>query len=190
MTIAKQVKSSLEDIPLGDREEEYPQVEYEVSLRVPVEEVGDFAFRYGSKIEKIEKVKPEKERRGTEEELKALRGKLAFSTSRTFFVPHLPHFQIGEKTTVVEKQIIINREDLEVWEKEKNAFAMMKKFLLSEENYKGKFVAVYGGKIVDHDADDRELAKRVYEKYGYHPIYFGRVTEEIKIIEVPSPEYG
>lgn len=190
MTIAKQVKSSLEDIPLGDRKEEYPQVEYEVSLRVPVEEVGDFAFRYGSKIEKIEKVKPEKEKRGTEEELKALRGKLAFSISRTFFVPHLPHFQIGEKTTVVEKQIIINQEDLEVWEKEKNAFAMMKKFLLSEENYKGKFVAIYGGKIVDHDADDRELAKRVYEKYGYHPIYFGRVTEEIKIIELPSPEYG
>ena len=190
MTIDKQVKSSLEGIPLGDREEEYPPVEYEISLRVPVEDVGDFAWRYGSKIEKIEKVKPEKEKRESEEEIKALRGKPAATTSRTFFVPRLPHFQIGEKTTGVEKRTITNQEDLEVWEKEKNAFAMLKKFLLSEENYKGKFVAVYGGKIVDHDADDRELAKRVYEKYGYHPIYFGRVTEEIKIIEVPSPEYG
>ena len=93
------------------------------------------------------------------------------------------------------REITTSKEDLEskdqrIWKKERNAFAMMKNVLLVEEKYKGKFVAIHGEKIVDYDVDDRTLAKRVYEKYGYRPIYFGRVTEEIKAIEVPSPEYG
>jgi len=93
------------------------------------------------------------------------------------------------------REITTSKEDLEykdqrIWKKERNAFAMMKNVLLVEEKYKGKFVAIHDEKIVDYDVDDRKLAKRVYEKYGYRPIYFGRVTEEIKVIEVPSPEYG
>jgi len=105
--------------------------------------------------------------------------------------------QIGlnEEIEKLVKKLTISKEDLEskdqrIWKIERNAFAMMKNVLLIEEKYKGKFVAIHGENIVDYDVDDRKLAKRVYEKYGYRPIYFGRVIEEIKAIEVPSPEYG
>lgn len=71
---------------------------------------------------------------------------------------------------------------------EAEAFRKMKPELLREEKYRGRFVAIHGGEVVDVDDDHRILATRVYMRYGYVPIYMDRVEEPERIVEAPSPE--
>ena len=60
----------------------------------------------------------------------------------------------------------------------------MEKDLL--EDYKGKFVAVFKGKVVGSDESIQKLAKKVYKKYGYIPLYVQKVGER-RSIRMPSP---
>ncbi len=76
----------------------------------------------------------------------------------------------------------------EIFEKERASFFKLKKKLIGDPNYSDKYVAVVGGKIVDTDRDKIPLAKRVYGKHGYIPMYIGKVTETETILEYPSPE--
>jgi len=68
---------------------------------------------------------------------------------------------------------------------EKQAFERMNRLGLLEK-YEGKYVAILGEKIVDVDEDKRKLAKRVYGKYGYRPIYIEKVGEK-KPVRLPAP---
>lgn len=54
--------------------------------------------------------------------------------------------------------------------------------------YAGQFVALYCGRVVGHDADDEDLARRMFEKLGDVPFYIGKVDTEPTVYEVPSPE--
>ena len=54
--------------------------------------------------------------------------------------------------------------------------------------YAGQFVASYRGRIVGHDADDEQLARRMFEKLGDVPFYIGKVAKEPTVYELPSPE--
>ena len=76
----------------------------------------------------------------------------------------------------------------QIFEREKQAFGRLKVNLLNDPNYLNKFVAVVGGQVVDSDFDESVLAKRVYEKHGYIPIYIEKVELEEEVLEVPSPE--
>ncbi len=71
---------------------------------------------------------------------------------------------------------------------EAEAFRKMKPELLREEKYRGRFVAIHGGQVVDVDKSQRVLATRVYKRYGYLPIYMDRLEEPERILEAPSPE--
>ncbi|TEU22290.1 MAG: hypothetical protein E3J21_00435 [Anaerolineales bacterium] len=72
------------------------------------------------------------------------------------------------------------------FEAESRAFERMHRQLLSR--YRGQFVAVYGGQVVDSDLDKKNLARRVYERYGPAPIFFQQVTDEpIRTIHLRSP---
>jgi len=72
------------------------------------------------------------------------------------------------------------------FEVESRAFERMHPQLLP--CYRGQFVAVYGGQVVDSDLDKKELARRVYERYGPAPIFFQRVTDEpMRTIHLRSP---
>lgn len=71
---------------------------------------------------------------------------------------------------------------------EQREFFMGNLETLLETGYKGKFVAIFRERIVDSDEDNGELAKRVYGKYGYVPIYMGKVQRKRRIVEIPSPE--
>jgi hypothetical protein len=73
-------------------------------------------------------------------------------------------------------------------EEERGAFCKMKDKLIQEPNYNGKYVAVFQGAIVGCDEDKGKLAKSVYERYGYIPIYIDKVAPGERHIEVPSPE--
>lgn len=56
------------------------------------------------------------------------------------------------------------------------------------EKYEGKWVAVYGGQVVDVDDDDGALFDRARDKYGDDtPIYFQKVVKEvIPIVDIPG----
>jgi len=85
------------------------------------------------------------------------------------------------------------RESLNQWlkskvglERERDAFLRLKPKLL--EQYEGKWVAILNGAIVDFGENNSELARRVYQKYGYRPIYIDKVERKPKIFKVPSPK--
>ena len=54
--------------------------------------------------------------------------------------------------------------------------------------YAGEFVAVYLNRVVGHDVDDENLARRMFEKLGDVPFYIGKVDKEPTVYELPSPE--
>ena len=74
----------------------------------------------------------------------------------------------------------------EAWEKERAAFHRLKPQLL--QTHKGLYVAIHGGQVVDTDADNLALARRVMSNLKGKPFYLQLVSEETRTFEVPSPE--
>jgi hypothetical protein len=71
------------------------------------------------------------------------------------------------------------------WEEEHRAFLRLLSSLL--RTHPGKYVAVHEGKVVDAGEDKIGLGLRVYSKFGYVPIYVGRVSPERQAaVRVPS----
>ncbi|WXG39452.1 MAG: DUF5678 domain-containing protein [Candidatus Freyarchaeum deiterrae] len=70
-------------------------------------------------------------------------------------------------------------------EKERLAFEKMQETGLLNK-YKGKYVAILNEKVIDSDEDKIRLAKRVYTKYGYLPIYMDKVNGK-KPARLPAP---
>jgi hypothetical protein len=66
--------------------------------------------------------------------------------------------------------------------------AFLKKLPALLQRYEGRFVAIYRGRVVGHDSDDEELARRMYRKYGEAPFYVARVERAPTVYELPSPE--
>ncbi len=71
-------------------------------------------------------------------------------------------------------------EDAPFW-KEVAAFNQMPQFRIDQ--FYGQYVAVYGGNIVDADADEAELALRFYRTFGYVPVYIHKVGTEEGLVE-------
>ena len=63
------------------------------------------------------------------------------------------------------------------FEAEARAFEAMHAHLLKK--YRGQFVAIYNGQVVDHDPDKKALYKRVRHRYGRTPVYFQQVTKDV-----------
>jgi hypothetical protein len=68
-------------------------------------------------------------------------------------------------------------------EREYRAFLRLLPELLPA--YRGKFVAVHDGAVVDSDADDIALVQRVHARIGYVPIHVGLVTEQLPVVRIP-----
>lgn len=58
------------------------------------------------------------------------------------------------------------------------------------EKYRDNFIAILDNTVVDHDREFSELAKRVYEKFGYQTIYMPFVESEPSVLRIPSPRVG
>ncbi len=56
------------------------------------------------------------------------------------------------------------------------------------KRYKDEYVAIYQGKLLGHHPDDRELARRAYEKVGHVPFLLTRISRNRHIDELASPE--
>ncbi|MGH2371669.1 MAG: DUF5678 domain-containing protein, partial [Chloroflexota bacterium] len=68
---------------------------------------------------------------------------------------------------------------------EERAFQRQRAQLLKQ--YPDQFVAVYQGKVVDHDPNDEELARRMFERVGDVPFYVVKVEQTPTVYELPSP---
>lgn len=73
-------------------------------------------------------------------------------------------------------------------EEEREAFRKVKDKLIQDPKYNEKYVALFQGSVVGCDEDKGNLARIVYERYGYVPIYIDKVAPCERHVEVPSPE--
>jgi hypothetical protein len=86
----------------------------------------------------------------------------------------------------VELMPDVATESSDQFEAEKKAFWAMRAELLDQ--YEGFYVAIYQGRVVDHDSDKLKLGLRVYNKFGYCPIYVQLVTRKgLSVKYIPSP---
>jgi hypothetical protein len=69
---------------------------------------------------------------------------------------------------------------------DRRAFARQRVQLM--RRYRQQYVALSGGRVVDHDKDDEALAARMFSKLGNAPFYLARLEEKAAVCEVPSPE--
>jgi broad specificity phosphatase PhoE len=59
-----------------------------------------------------------------------------------------------------------------------------------KETHFGKYVAIYGGELVDYDIDNRALYKRIDERYPDEFVWMSRVEDEaIGTIYFRSPRF-
>ena len=90
-----------------------------------------------------------------------------------------------KKTEELEAEREIPADDKTVIELGKKYFQANKKNLL--EKYQNKYIAILNNKVVGFDKDFSKLADRVYKKFGYQTIYMPFVSEQKRIVKIPSP---
>jgi len=96
-------------------------------------------------------------------------------------------FEDYEQFTVWQKQ-----REAEAWQRvqidaladEKTAYERLQSELL--KTHRGRWVAIRHGVVVDSDADQRALVKRVYRQTTQRPIYFAEVRETPRVYEAHS----
>ena len=71
------------------------------------------------------------------------------------------------------------------WERARQAFERMRSELV--KTHKGRFVAILNNQVVDTDSEMGTLARRVYARFGYRPIYMQKVTEHPRVARISSP---
>ena len=69
---------------------------------------------------------------------------------------------------------------------ERRAFESQRAQLM--RRYPGEYVALSGGRVVDHDKQDEALAARMFRKFGDAAFYIARLEQSPTVYEVPSPE--
>jgi hypothetical protein len=75
----------------------------------------------------------------------------------------------------------------QIFDANKNSFDKLKEILLEDKEFVNKFVAVIDGEMVDSDFDRSALAERMYAKYGYIPLFIGKVAKGERYRHLPSP---
>jgi len=90
-----------------------------------------------------------------------------------------------KKTEELEAEKEIAADDITILELGKKYFEANKKHLL--KRHQNKYIAILNNKVVGSDKDFSKLADRIYKKYGYQIVYMPFVSEEKKIVKIPSP---
>lgn len=96
--------------------------------------------------------------------------------------------QEGIHTVVLEPQNRrIHSDAEEKFARERQAFWAMHAHLLA--TYEGLYVAIVNGQVVDSDRDERTLVQRVYQTFGYQPLYVQYVTAgALPVYRLLSPQ--
>ncbi|MBI4288131.1 MAG: hypothetical protein HY671_06885 [Chloroflexi bacterium] len=78
-------------------------------------------------------------------------------------------------------------EELDQFEQARSFFEANRGRLLTQ--YKGKYVAILDGEVVDADEDFSLLAERVFRREGVRDIFMPRVQEGPEVVNIPSPQF-
>lgn len=90
-----------------------------------------------------------------------------------------------KKTEELEAEREIPADDKTILGLGKKYFEANKKDLLKK--YQNKYIAILNNRVMGSDKDFSKLAGRVYKKFGYQTIYMPLVSEQKKIVKIPSP---
>lgn len=96
--------------------------------------------------------------------------------------------QEGMHTVVLEPVNSHHQRDADArFARERQAFWAMHAQLVS--TYEGQYVAVLNEQLVDSDSDERALVQRVYQTFGYQPMYVQYVTASaLPVYRMLSPQ--
>jgi len=72
---------------------------------------------------------------------------------------------------------------LDAFEREQQAFECLKPELL--RTHRGQWVAIYQGKVVEVGEDQSQVLDRVYDRFGYVPVYVQLVEEQLRVYKLP-----
>ena len=75
------------------------------------------------------------------------------------------------------------QEDLEAFERERQAFERLKPELL--HTHRGQWVAIYRGEVVEAGQDRSQVLDSVYDRFGYVPVYVQQVEERPRVYKLP-----
>ena len=90
-----------------------------------------------------------------------------------------------KKTEELEAERKILTDDKTILELGKRYFEQNKETLLKK--YQNKYIAIFNNRVVGSDKDFSKLAERIYKKFGYQTIYMPFVSEQKRIVKIPSP---
>jgi hypothetical protein len=80
-------------------------------------------------------------------------------------------------------EVLVPVVELDKGEREYRAFLRLLPQLLV--SHRGQYVAIHEGEVVDFDADDIALIRRVHARFGYVPICVGLVTDVPSLLHIP-----
>jgi len=87
---------------------------------------------------------------------------------------------------IVDEQTADDRAESDPADREMAAYIAMHPQLKAE--FFGQYVAIYGGKLIDHDTDRRALYMRIVAQYPEEFVWLSKVEEEpIRTFVVRSP---
>lgn len=76
-----------------------------------------------------------------------------------------------------------HQEDTEAFERERAAYERLKPQLL--RTHRGQCVAILNGEVVEIGDDKMDVLGRVYERFGYVPVFVQRVEEQPRVYKFP-----
>jgi len=97
--------------------------------------------------------------------------------------PNKRGLKMSELSTQLTHEVKTSPRELSKGEREYEAFLRLLPELLLK--YKGQYVAVHNGQVVDADMDDVVLVQRVHARIGYVPIHVGLVTDQVPVVRIP-----
>jgi hypothetical protein len=73
----------------------------------------------------------------------------------------------------------------EAFEREREAYTKLAESL--RPAYDGLYVAIRDGQVIDSDTDELTLIARIYDRFGYGPVYIRQVGRPLPVAHIPSP---
>jgi hypothetical protein len=94
---------------------------------------------------------------------------------------------VSETTAGPAFEVVLPQRPETKWQQERQAFLQLLPSLLSA--YRGHYVAIHEGKVVESGPELVPVALRAHQRYGNVPIYVDLVTEEpARCVRISGPK--
>ncbi|MHC4506238.1 MAG: DUF5678 domain-containing protein [Planctomycetota bacterium] len=74
------------------------------------------------------------------------------------------------------------------WREELAFFKRTRSGLLQDDRYAGRYVAISKKQVIDSDADNFVLARRIHRQHPAEVVLITKVEDAERVVELPSPE--